>query len=155
MEIRLYKKGDIEQIALLLGDSVSILDAKKYSETEIHSVAPNNVHFKDWEETCLTKFTVVAEINTQITGIGQIDKKGHISCFYCHPDYRGRGLGKQLYSALEQYAIANNITTIHTETSSEDRPFYLKIGFTTVQKQQVLIGGKVQTNFVIEKELQS
>lgn len=153
MEIRLYKKGDIEQIAHLLGDSVSILNAEGFSKTEMHSVAPDNIHFKDWEETCLTKFTVVAQCDNRIVGIGQIDKTGHISCFYCHPNYRGQGTGRQLYTALEEYATAQNISAIHTETSALDRPFYFKMGFSTVQKQRVLLNGEIQSNFVVEKQL--
>ena len=153
MEIRLYQKGDIEQVAQLLGDTVSILNAEGYSEAEIHSFAPDNIHFRDWEETCLNKFTVVAENNNRIVGIGQIDFSGHISCFFCHPNHRGRGLGKQLYLALEDYAKAKNIGTIHTETNAQHRPFYFKVGFSTVQKQDVLLNGKVETNFIIKKQL--
>lgn len=153
MEIRLYRKGDIEQVAHLLGDSVSILNAEGYSETEIHTFAPDNIHFRDWEETCLTKFTVIAESNNRIVGIAQMDYNGHISCFFCHADYRGRGLGKQLYMALEDYAKGKNIGTIYTETNAQYRPFYFKIGFNTVQKQDVLINGKIETNFIIEKKL--
>ncbi len=153
MEIRLYKKGDIEQIAHLLGDSVSILNAQGFSETDMHSFTPDNIHFKDWEETCLTKFTVVAESNNRIVGIGQIDKTGHINCFYCHPDYRGQGIGRQLYAALEEYATAKNITTIYTEANALDRPFYFKMGFSTVQKQRVLLNGEIKSNFVVEKQL--
>ncbi|WP_440998924.1 GNAT family N-acetyltransferase [Fodinibius sp. SL11] len=153
MEIRLYQQGDIKQVAQLLGDSVSILNAQGFSETEMHSFAPDNIHFKDWEQTCMSKFTVVAESNNRITGIGQIDRSGHISCFYCHPDYRGQGIGKQLYKALEEYAAAKNITTIHTETSALDRPFYFKMGFSTVQKQKILLQGEIQSNFVIEKQV--
>lgn len=153
MEIRLYKKGDIEQIAHLLGDSVSMLNVEGFTETEMHSVISNNMPVKDWEETCLSKFTVVAENNNRIIGIGQIDKNGHISCFYCHPDYRGQGTGRKLYKALEEFATAKNISAIHTETSALDRPFFFKMGFSTVQKQRVLLEGEIQSNFVVEKQL--
>ncbi|MDZ7660279.1 GNAT family N-acetyltransferase [Fodinibius sp.] len=153
MEIRLYKKGDIEQVAHLLGDSVSILNAEGYPETEKSSFALNNIQYTDWEETCLTNFTVVAEINNSIVGIGQINYGGHINCFYCHPDYRGQGIGKQLYTALEEYATAKDISTIHTETNALDRPFYFKMGFSTVQKQRVLLNGEIESNFVVQKQL--
>jgi|GEM_PF-1140912 len=153
MEIRLYKKGDIKQIAHLLGDSVSILNAEGFSETEKHSFAPNNIHFKNWEETCLTNFTVVAENNNRIIGVGQLGYSGHISCFYCHPDYRGQGIGKQLYTALEEYAVAKDISTIHTETNALYRPFYFKMGFSTIQKQKVLLNGEIESTFVVQKEL--
>jgi putative acetyltransferase len=153
MEIRLYQQGDIKQVAQLLGDSVSILNAQGFSETEIDSFAPNHIHLKEWEESCLTNFTVVAESNYRIVGIGQIEPNGHINCFYCHPDNRGQNIGRQLYTTLEEYAKAKHIPVIHTETNAEDRPFYFKMGFTTVQKQKVLLQGSIESTFILEKQL--
>ncbi len=153
MDIRLYKKGDISQVAELLSDSVSILDTEEYSETEVRSFAPNKIHFENWEQTCLEKFTILAEVGNNIIGIAQADKIGHISCFYCHPDYRRRGIGLLLFEALEEYALGKNIPVIHTETDPLNLPFYVKLGFRTVQQQDVLIGGEIKEHFIIEKEL--
>lgn len=153
MEIRLFKKGDIRQVTQLLGDSVSILDTEKYSETEVRSFSPDKIHFENWEKICLEKFTIVAESGDNIVGIAQMDQIGHISCFYCHADYRRQGIGQQLFTALEEYALGKDIPVLHTETAPLNLPFYVKLGFKTVQKQNVLIGGEIKENFVIKKEL--
>lgn len=153
MKIRLYKKGDIKQVAHLFDNSVSILNAEGFSETEMDLSLLNNIHFGGWEETCLKNFTVVAENNNGIIGIGQLDYNGHISCFYCHPDNRGQGIGKKLYAALEDYAIAKKISTLHTEADAFDRPFYFKMGFSTVQKQKVLLNGEIESLFILKKQL--
>ncbi|MGM0547611.1 MAG: GNAT family N-acetyltransferase [Bacteroidota bacterium] len=153
MDIRLYKKGDISQVSQLLGDSVSILDSQEYTETEVRSFAPDHIHFENWEKTCLEKFTIVAESDNNIVGIAQVDHIGHISCFYCHPEYRRRGIGQNLFTALEEYAQGKNMAVLHTETNPLNLPFYVKMGFKTVQQQNVLIGGEVKEHFIIEKEL--
>lgn len=153
MDIRLYKKGDISQVTQLFDDSVTILDTEEYSEEEARSMAPNNIHFENWEKTCLQNFTILAESNNSIIGIAQLSRIGHISCFYCHPDNRRQGVGQKLFTALEEYALAKNIPVLHTETTTLNLPFYVRMGFKTVQNQNVLIGGDIQENFIIKKRL--
>lgn len=155
MEIRLFKKGDTEQVAQLLHNTVKILDTEEYSEAQVQAWSPNNIHFRDWEETCLKNFTIVAIVSNTIIGIAQLESNGHINCFYCHQDFRRQGIGRQLYTALEEYAYSKQISNIYTETSDEESPFFLKMGFQKVQKQNVLIRGQLQTSFVIEKPLQT
>lgn len=153
MDIRLYKKGDISQVTQLLDDSVTILNAEGYSETEAQSMAPNDIHFENWEKTFLQDFTILAESNNSIIGIAQLSRIGHISCFYCHPKSRRQGIGQKLYTALEEYALAKNMPVLHTETTTLNLPFYVKMGFKIVQNQNVLIGGGIEENFIIKKKV--
>lgn len=153
MEIRLFKKGDTKQVAYLLRDSVKIPDIQGSTETQIQSWIPNQIHFRDWEELFLQTFTVVAETNSIIVGIAQLEDTGHINCFYCHEDYRREGIGGQLYAAIEDYAYSKGIPILYTETSSADRPFFFQMGFQKVQKQKVLIHGDIKSSYIIEKNL--
>ena len=153
MEIRLYQKGDSEQIARLLQDTVNIVESQGFAETQTESHLQHNPELQDMESFFLDKFTIVAEIKGTIVGVAQIEDNGHIRCFFCHSDFRRQGIGEQLFSAVEDYARSKQIPTIHTETSSSDRPFFLKMGFEDVQKQKVLVGGKVPTHFIIKKDI--
>jgi len=155
MEIRLYQKGDSKQVVKLLQGTVNIVDTQSYAEIETESGMLDHGQSQDWESFFLDSFTIVAEINSTIVGVAQIEDDGHINCFYCHSDFRRQGIGGQLYTALEDYAKTKRIPTIYSETSSSDRPFFLQMGFEEVQKQKVLIGGKVPTHFVIKKDLPS
>lgn len=153
MEIRLYQKGDSTKVVKLLQDTVNIIDTQDYAEIETRSGVLDYEQSRDWEAFFLDSFTIVAEIKNTIVGVAQIEDNGHISCFYCHSDFRRQGIGGQLYAALEDYAKSKRIPTIYTETSSSDRPFFLQMGFEDVQKQKVLVGGKVPTHYVIKKDL--
>ena len=35
---------------------------------------------------------IIAIINNQIVGFAEFEANGHIDCFYCHPDFQGKGL---------------------------------------------------------------
>ncbi len=153
MHIRLYQKGDIKQVARLFQDTVTILNSSKYTETEIRMWAPNNIHFRDWEQSCLEKFTIVAEINREIVGFAQLNNDGHINAFYCRPDHQGKGIGKQLYATIEDYAQSHGISRIYTEVHASVRPFFTKLGFKNTQKQTVLVHGDMEENYVIHKKL--
>lgn len=153
MEIRLYQKGDSKQVVKLLQDTVNIVETEVHPQIETRSAALESVQSQDWESYFLSNFTIIAEIENTIVGVAQIEDNGHISCFYCHSDFRRQGIGSQLYAALEDYAFTKQIPTIYTETNSSDRPFFLQLGFEDVQEQKVLIGGKVPTHFIIKKDL--
>lgn len=153
MEIRLFQKGDSQQVVNLLHDTADIVDSEGHTETEYPSWSSENLQAQDWDAFFLDKFSIVAEIKQTIVGIAQIEDTGHINCFYCHPDFRRQGIGGQLYAAIEDYARSKNMPTVFTETSSPDRPFFLQMGFEEVQQQKVLIGGKVPTHFIIKKDL--
>jgi GNAT superfamily N-acetyltransferase len=153
MEIRLFKKSDAKQVAQLLNNSVKIPDPQGFSEADVQPGTPNIIPLQDWEKTFLNKFTVVAEVDHTIIGIAQLEKTGHINCFYCHQDFRRQGIGGKLYAALEDYALSKHIPVLHTEASTSDCPFFVQMGFQKVQKQKVLIRGEVKESFVMEKKI--
>lgn len=153
MEIRLFKKSDAEQVAQLFFDTVHIVNRQDYSEEQIRAWAPDNIHFRNWEKSCLEKFTLVTELNGTIIGFAQFEDNGHIDCFYCHHEHQKQGVGTQLYNAIEDYARTRRITKIYTEASITARPFFMKMGFSYVQKQKVLIRGEILTNYIMEKEI--
>ena len=153
MNIRLYQKGDLEQLARLLQETVNIVGSEGHTETQAQSWTPNNLSRRDLEEFFMDRFTIVAEHNGKLIGVAQMDDTGHINCFYCDPEFRRQGIGSQLFTVIEDFAQSKNISTIYTETSQEDLPFYLKMGFREVQRQKVLIGGEVPTHVVIEKKV--
>lgn len=151
MEIRKYEKNDTEQVAKLIRNSVKILNPQESSEQKSSRQTSMNIPLKDWEESFLQKFTVVAEFNWKIVGIAQLEDIGHINWFYCHPDYRRKGIGGQLYAAVEDYAYSKNILTLFTETHPADSPFFIKMGFEKVQTQNSLIRGEVISSFILKK----
>ncbi len=65
----------------------------------------------------------------------------------------GRGVGQQLYRAVEREAIGLDIKRIFTEASITARPFFERQGFRVVREQTVLRREVTLRNFAVEKLL--
>jgi putative acetyltransferase len=72
---------------------------------------------------------------------------------YLRKDAVGRGVGSQLYLALEQVARERGLGRISTEASITARPFFERQGFRVVGEQVVARRGARLTNFAMEKSL--
>lgn len=151
INIRRFKSSDTNQIAQLFHDTIRSVNRKDYSEEQVKAWAPDDIHFRDWEEKCLSKYTLVTEINGTIIGFAQLEDNGHIDCFYCHRDYQGQGVGSMLYKSLEKRAYSIGVSKFFVEVSITAKPFFEKMGFSLIQKQTVTVRGVKLTNYKMEK----
>lgn len=153
MNIRLFRKGDAEQVAQLFGNTVRIIDEEEYPKSESKAWMFDDVQYQRWEENCLNNFTIVAETDDAIVALAQFEDNGHINGFYCHPDSQRQGIGRQLYEAIEDYARSKNISPIYTEANPSTRTFFIKMGFSHVQKLKVLVRGEMVSVYIMEKNI--
>lgn len=83
----------------------------------------------------------------------RLEPDGHIDCFYCHKDYQRRGVGSQLYQAIEAKALELPVNRLFVEVSITAKPFFQRMGFAIVKEQTVDRRGETFTNFAMEKFL--
>ena len=153
MIVRLFQPKDVGQIAQLFHDTVRKINIKDYNSAQVTAWSPDNIYFRDWLNICSTKFTYIAEQSELIIGFGELEKNGHIDCFYVHYQYQGQGVGKQIYRTIETKAIALNLPRLYTEASITAKPFFIHQGFIQVQEQQVVCRGEEFINYLMEKRL--
>ncbi len=151
MKIRLFLPQDADAIAKLFHDTVREINIRDYSLSQVKAWSPDDIHFRNWQEICSSRFTYVAEDNNQILGFGELESDGHIDCFYCHKNYQGQGVGNKIYRAIETKAIKLNLNYLFTEASITAKPFFQKMGFSVVKQQQVACRGEKFTNFAMKK----
>lgn len=86
---------------------------------------------------------VVAETGSEIIGSGYAriedskvylkhPKHAYLGFMYVKPEYRGKGVNKQVMAALQQWAISRGITEFRLDVYSDNLPAvkaYEKIGF--------------------------
>jgi putative acetyltransferase len=153
MQIRLFQEQDAEEIALLFHQTVREINIRDYSLNQVLAWAPANIYFRNWSQTCLERLTYVAEDQGLIVGFGELELNGHIDCFYCHKDYQRVGVGKKIYREIEAKAYEIGINRLYTEASITAKPFFLKMGFQVVKKQNVSCRGESFVNYSMEKLL--
>lgn len=87
---------------------------------------------------------IVAELNGEIIGSGYAriedskvylkhPKHAYLGFMYVKPEYRGKGVNKQVIATLQQWAIKRGITEFRLDVYSDNLPAvkaYEKIGFT-------------------------
>ncbi len=153
LKIRLFERQDTEQIAQLFHDTVHQVNILDYSKQQVEAWAPQNIHFRNWAETCLNSFTYVAQYKGLIVGFAQLEPKGHIDCFYCHKNYQRCGVGSQLYQIIEIKAVELKLKGLFTEASITAKPFFERMGFLVIQEQQVTCRGETFINYAMKKLL--
>jgi putative acetyltransferase len=154
MQIRTFRPEDADQIAQLFHDTVREVNCRDYSIAQVQAWAPDDLHFRNWAEVCSTRLTYVAEASGLILGFGELEANGHIDCFYCHKDYQGQGVGRQIYQAIETQARELGIDRLFVEASLTAKPFFQHLGFSVLSEQQVICRGQRFINYRMEKLLQ-
>jgi len=153
MVIRLFQPEDVEQIAQLFHDTVRNINIQDYSLAQVTAWSPDYLYFRDWLNSCSSKFTYIAEQNGKILGFGQLEDNGYIDCFYVHYQYQGQGIGKQIYQAIAKGAKQLNLSRLYIEASITAKPFFLHQGFVELEMQQVVCRGEKFINYLMEKTL--
>ncbi|MEO8890333.1 MAG: GNAT family N-acetyltransferase, partial [Coleofasciculaceae cyanobacterium] len=97
--------------------------------------------------------TFVADQSGLIVGFGELEPDGHIDCFYCHKNYQGRGIGRQIYQTIEAKALNLGLTRLFVEASITAKPFFQHMGFSVMQQQQVFCRGETFINYLMDKQL--
>jgi putative acetyltransferase len=153
VKIRLFEKQDAEKVARLFHETVREINIRDYSSDQVEAWAPDDIHFRDWEKICSSRFTYVADDKGVIAGFGELEPNGHIDCFYCHKNYQRCGVGSQIYQAIEAKALDLGVNHLITEASITAKPFFQRMGFSIVKEQEVACRGEIFINYVMEKLL--
>jgi putative acetyltransferase len=154
MKIRDYDAQDAPQITRLFYETVrSVNRADYYSEEQVEAWAPSVPNPQEWHARMNTRRTLVAEEGGEVVGFAELEGDGHLDMLYVRGNAVGRGIGRQLYRAVEQEARTLGLKRIFTEASITARPFFERQGFRVVRKQTVSPRGVPMTNFMMEKPL--
>jgi putative acetyltransferase len=88
-------------------------------------------------------------------GFIELEKSGHIDCFYCRPKSAGTGVGMALYQKAETAAMSNNMDLLFVEASEVARRFFAKVGFATEKRRVFERSGVEIHNYSMKKMLKT
>ena len=152
MKIRTYTANDCNEIIALFFNTVHAINKNDYSTQQLNAWATGKVNKLEWHNSFLEHYTIVAEINGQIVGFGDLDNS-YLDRLYVHKDYQHQGIASAITDSLEQYGRQTHHIEITTHASITAKPFFEKRGYHTLKEQQVERNGVLLTNFVMKKQL--
>lgn len=151
MLLRAYRPEDCPALAQLFYDTVHAVNARDYAPAQLDAWATGTVDRCAWNASFLAHRTLVAQLEGQIVGFGDIDvSSGYLDRLYVHKDFQSRGIATALCDALE---VALSVPLVYTDASITAKPFFLGRGYRLVREQRVERHGVALTNFRMEKLL--
>ena len=115
---------------------------------------PQEMDLCKWGEKLLRNdYSVVVERDGIIIGIGTADDNGYFDLLYVHKDYQRIGVANMIANDIENYLYRKGVHTITTDASITAKPFFMKRGYSVLNKQNVECRGQYLTNYKMEKVL--
>ncbi|CAN5449949.1 GNAT family N-acetyltransferase [soil metagenome] len=153
MKLRRFQTGDAIEIASLFLETVRRINGGDYSPREVAAWAPEHIDVGALGRRQADSYGIVAEVDGEIVGFGNVEESGHLDCLYVHADFPQRGIGSRILERLEAKARRSGVRRLFTEASITARPFFERRGYTVLERQQVEVRGVALTNFRMEKFL--
>lgn len=150
--LRKYQPSDCQALAKLFYDTIHMVCKNDYSEKQIYAWATGNVDLIKWNQSFLSHYTIVAEINGITVGFGDIDISGYLDRLYVHKDFQRRGIASSMCNALEKSVDSDKIITHASITA---KGFFEKRGYSILKEQQVKRQGINLTNYIMELQLKT
>lgn len=154
MLIREFGISDTEEIMQLFYDTVHRINIRDYSSEQVDAWAPKDMDYGQWSDRLHSRITYVAEEEGKVIGFAELEKTGHIGCFYCHADYQTMGVGTRLFKQIQLTAKNLGLQKLFTEASITARSFFERMGFRVITPQEVERRGMKFINYVMEKDIQ-
>jgi putative acetyltransferase len=153
MQIRTAQRSDSSLLRQLFYDTVHHVNCRDYSQDQLDAWAPALSNPHSWQPQFKFQWTLVAEVEGKIVGFGELDRDGHIGCFYCHYQHQGEGIGSALMEWMEAIAFQQGMDRLWAEVSITAKPFFERHRFQTLRAQTVERYGVLLTNFAMDKLL--
>lgn len=150
--ISIATEKDLEELISLFVNTINSVCTKDYSPEQRAAWAAGAKNTDRWKKKLETQHFIVSRTGQTITGFASLENN-YIDFLFVHKDFQSRGIAKQLFEALQQKAIETNVETLISDVSITARPFFEKMGFVVIRKQDNPTRGVNLTNFRMEKHL--
>ena len=155
MRVRDFRPDDAPDLARLFHAAVHGIARLHYSEAQVSAWAPEVPDPARFVARGADGRVVLVAVNDadEPLAYGDVEFDGHIDHLFCRPDVAGTGVTSALYDRLEAEAADRGIELLYVEASEPARRFFLRKGFTIVERHDFEINGVPIHNFEMEKKL--
>ena len=134
MDIRRLREEDAKDVAELIVTTIRISNTKDYPAELMEELVKTETPEHVLQRASWTHF-YVAEEDGRIIGCGAIgpywgrEDESSLFTIFVHPDYQGKGIGREIGRTLEQDEFSLRAKRIEIPASITGLPFYQKMGY--------------------------
>lgn len=133
MQIRPYRKDEVEQLVRLHYETVHTENTKDYNQEHIEAWPSSKIDERvlRWKKALQEGICLVAEEEEKIAGFGLLTKDGELKLLYVHPNFirSQKRVGSSILRKLEEVALEMGIAEINLGSTITALEFYLKLGY--------------------------
>lgn len=156
MKIAAFQPEDTKAIVGLFYDTVHAVNRDDYAPIAIDAwadEADRKERIQKWQKALEGNIAFTAKKDDQIVGFADVTKKGYLDRIYVHKDFQGEGIATALLQRLEEEAVKQALTYVHTDASITARPFFEAQGYRLISEQVVERKGVSMVNYRMMKNL--
>lgn len=124
-----------------------------YTEAQRRALSGEPPGPESWRDRLWGVEGFAAEQDGRLVGFMTLAGTGYIDLAFVAPEVLGRGVGWQLYRAVEARARELGASALTTDASRMARPFFERQGWSVITEQTVVKRGVVLTNYLMRKTL--
>ena len=153
MALRPFLAEDTALLREIFRDSIEALTDEDYTEAQQEAWASAADDEQAFGKKLGGELTLVATLSGSPVGFASLAGGNKVDMLYVHPAAAGQGVGAMLVDALEKLAGARGTAKLAVDASDNARAFFEKRGYTTQQRNSVLVGGEWLANTTLHKKL--
>lgn len=153
MLVRAFKIGDEPALQAVFYSAVHTIAAQDYSLEQLDAWAPHRPDWDAWTARMQALQPFVAEADGRIVGYADLQRSGHIDHFFVSGKYPRRGVGRLLMERLHARAAELGLGRLYSDVSRTAEPFFERLGFRVVERNDVVIGQVSLPHARMEKTL--
>ncbi len=149
--LRPFRPDDASALLVLFRDTIRRVNSRDYAPSQIAAWASDDIDQTLWANRFDGRFVAVAEEFGRPVGFAELEPDGHIDRVYVSADHQGRGIGRQLLTAVLDEAKRAGMLRLYVEASVTARPFFEALGFIVRNPQVVTVRGIDFVNYRMER----
>lgn len=148
-----YYSGQSAAVCGIFHEAVHQTAHQRYTREQLAAWAPADRDYDMWRWRCEVKRPFLFVRAGRIAGFIEFDETGRIDCLYTHPTCNRQGIGSCLLAHVIDIARHRGMTRIFTAASHAAKGLFLKHGFRTVRKNDVVCRGITMGSWIMERAL--
>lgn len=151
--LRTAHPADLPEMHRLFAETVMSVCCADYDTQQIAAWTSSIENKNRWCDIVEKQFVLLAIHDDQIVGFASLENGTYIDLLYVHKNHQRQGIARTLYAAIEAEVVRQKQPTLTADVSITARPFFERVGFTTITEQTVVRNGIALTNFKMRKTL--